>query len=260
MWSPISSQGPNMTNGGIWPIWGWSTDPEPTTPACPPFIFWPLWLHFSRFRASWAFRPFPRGVCQLSGGESWCTDASRAPPNPQHLLPFVILLGKWYWLTSAIGFQCTQTFHIPAASEFPKNFQFGHLIRSNHIFFPLNLQSQSQSETTELNKKEGRGGLDLHRKRRMMTDGVRWLARSKLFLSSASSPCDKGCQNVAFFCDQKPGSEAPCFPTTKTHPITPQILLIGITPGTLGHNVHCQFRCLVNRPEVHTIVIVASLF
>ena len=121
MWSPISSQGPNMTNRGIWPIWGWSTDPEPTTPACPPFIFWPLWLHFSRFRASWAFRPFPRGVCQLSGGESWCTDASRAPPNPQHLLPFVILLGKWYWLTSAIGFQCTQTFHIPAASEFPKN-------------------------------------------------------------------------------------------------------------------------------------------
>ena len=171
-----------------------------------------------------------------------------------HFIGEMILIDLCYRFSMHPNFSHSCSLRIP--KEFP--IWSPYQIKSYFLCIPLNHQSQSQSKTTELNK-EGRGGLDLHRKRRMMTDGARWLARSKLFLSSASSPCDKGCQNVAFFCDQKPGSEAPCFPTTKTHPITPQILLIGITPGTLGHNVHCQFRCLVNRPEVHTIMIVASL-
>ena len=92
----------SLITGGQYDQWGNLTNmglvqwPWPTTPACPPFIFRPLCLHFSRFRASWAFRPFPRGVCvhrRSDAGESWSTDASRAPPNP----PIIYCHFSVYW-------------------------------------------------------------------------------------------------------------------------------------------------------------------
>ena len=231
-----------MTNGGIWPLWGWPSDPDPTTGACPPFIFWPLWLHFSTFRASWAFRPFPRGVCPSAGGESWSANANRPPPNPHHLLPpqeichtigEIILID---YVTSQEVFNAT---NFLAFLWFPQN----HQKTKWSTFDPTQETTRSYFAFHWLEPKQSKNGLCGKRGIWFTQEKTNddWLMTKKwphrpawqietFLVSCTSARCDKGCQNGAFYGNKNPVQSRRVFPLQKTI----QSLSIGIILGPGG--------------------------